>query len=54
MHIHTECLPDHSAGRLGRAGLADVVLVGAGERVRDRTAFLDVTGKLMYHCHILD
>jgi FtsP/CotA-like multicopper oxidase with cupredoxin domain len=29
-------------------------LVRAAERARVRTAFQDVTGRLMYHCHILD
>ena len=54
MHIHTNAFqiiqPDGSAEPVWR----DVVLVRAGERVRVRMAFQDFTGKLMYHCHILD
>ena len=54
MHIHTNAFqiiqPDGSAESAWR----DVVLVRAGERVRVRMAFQDFTGKLMYHCHILD
>jgi FtsP/CotA-like multicopper oxidase with cupredoxin domain len=54
MHIHTNAFqivqPDGSAEPAWR----DVVLVRAGERVRVRMAFQDFTGKLMYHCHILD
>ena len=54
MHIHTNAFqiiqPDGSAEPAWR----DVVLVRAGEPVRVRMAFQDFTGKLMYHCHILD
>jgi FtsP/CotA-like multicopper oxidase with cupredoxin domain len=54
MHIHTNPFqviqPDGSL----EAAWRDVVLVRAGERVRVRTAFPDFTGKLVYHCHILD
>ena len=54
MHIHTNPFQiiqsDGSAEQVWR----DVVLVRAGERVRVRMALQDFTGKLMYHCHILD
>lgn len=54
MHIHTNAFqivqPDGSAEPAWR----DVVLARAGQRVRVRMAFQDFTGKLMYHCHILD
>ena len=54
MHIHTNAFqiiqPDGSVEPAWR----DVALVRAGERLRVRMAFQDFTGKLMYHCHILD
>jgi FtsP/CotA-like multicopper oxidase with cupredoxin domain len=54
MHIHTNAFqviqPDGSPERAWR----DVALVRAGDRLRIRMAFRDFTGKLMYHCHILD
>ena len=54
MHIHTNAFqviqPDGSPERAWR----DVVLVPSGARVRIGMAFRDFTGKLVYHCHILD
>ncbi len=54
MHIHTNSFqivqPDGSVEPAWR----DVVLAPAGGRVRVRMAFQDFSGKLMYHCHILD
>ena len=54
MHIHTNPFQVVQSDGSLEAAWRDVVLVPGGGRVRVRTAFQDFTGKLVYHCHILD
>lgn len=54
MRIHTNAFQIIQPDGLAKQAWRDVVLARAGERVRVRMAFQGFTGKLMYHCHILD
>ena len=45
---------ERTSGPLDLPGWKDTVNVPAGGRVRIRIPFTDITGRTVYHCHILD
>ena len=45
---------ERSSGPTDLPGWKDTVNVPAGGTVRIRIPFTDITGRTVYHCHILD
>jgi FtsP/CotA-like multicopper oxidase with cupredoxin domain len=45
---------ERSDGKAVSPGWKDTVNVPAGQSVRVRIPFRDLSGKAVYHCHILD
>ena len=54
LHVWPFRVIERSDGKAVSPGWKDTVNVPAGESVRVRIPFRDITGKAVYHCHILD
>ena len=54
LHVWPFRVIERSDGKAVSPGWKDTVNVPAGQSVRVRIPFRDITGKAVYHCHILD